>query len=114
MGLVGLAFGFSSTPIEAISTGFLFALLANIFSNAYHQYAAELYPTRIRAFADGVQYSLSRLGNYVWMTVLPIILTMYGAVAMYMIVLALAIIVFLDVGLLGPRASQVVVERLSK
>ena len=114
MGFVGLAFGFSSTPIEAISTGFLFALLSNIFSNAYHQYAAELYPTRIRAFADGVQYSISRLGTYVWMTALPIVLMAYGAVTMYVVVLILAIIVFLDVGLLGPRASQIVVEKLSK
>lgn len=114
MGLVGLAFGFSSTLLEAVSTGFLFALLSNIFSNAFHQYAAELYPTRIRAFADGVQYSLSRLGNYVWLTVLPIILTTYGPVTMYTVVLILAIIVFLDVGLLGPRASQIVVEKLSK
>ncbi|WP_069806861.1 MFS transporter [Vulcanisaeta thermophila] len=114
MGVVGLTFGFSSTIAEAVSTGFLFALLANIFSNAYHQYAAELYPTRIRAFADGVQYSLSRLGNYVWLTVLPIVLTTYGPVAMYAIVFILAIIVFLDIGLLGPRASQIVLEKLSK
>ncbi|MFP3160489.1 MAG: MFS transporter, partial [Vulcanisaeta sp.] len=83
-------------------------------SNAFHQYGAELYPTRIRAFADGVQYSLSRLGNYVWLTVLPIVLTMYGAVPMYVIVFILAVVVFLDVGILGPRASQITLERLSK
>ncbi|MEZ0248324.1 MAG: MFS transporter [Thermoproteus sp.] len=114
MGVVGLAFGFSSTVAEAVASGFVFALLANIFSNAFHQYAAELYPTRIRAFATGIQYSLSRLGNYVWMSLLPTVLTAYGAAAMYAIVFVLSIIVFIDVALLGPKASQIVVERLSK
>lgn len=114
MGIDGLAFGFSLTPVQVVVTGFIFGLLSNIFSNAFHQYGAELYPTRIRAFADGVQYSLSRLGNYVWLTVLPIVLTMYGAVPMYVIVFILAVVVFLDVGILGPRASQITLERLSK
>jgi len=114
MGIDGLAFGFSVTPVQVVVTGFIFGLLSNIFSNAFHQYGAELYPTRIRAFADGVQYSLSRLGNYVWLTVLPIVLTMYGAVPMYVIVFILAVVVFLDVGILGPRASQITLERLSK
>ncbi|CCC80961.1 MFS transporter [Thermoproteus tenax] len=114
MGVVGLAFGLSTTPAQVVATGFMFGLLSNIFSNAFHQYGAELYPTRIRAFADGVQYSLSRLGNYVWLSVLPLVLTAYGPLAMYMVVFAMAVAVFLDVGILGPRASQMALERLSR
>ena len=114
MGIDGLAFGFSTSVPMLIATGFIFATLSNIFSNAFHQYGAELYPTRIRAFADGVQYSLSRLGNFVWMYVLPIILVSYGVISMYMFVFTLAVVVLLDVGVLGPRASQIVLERLSK
>ncbi|WP_338598400.1 MFS transporter [Sulfolobus tengchongensis] len=114
MGLVGLAFGFSITPIEVIISGFAFAFLANIFSNAFHQYGAELYPTRVRAFADGVQYSLSRLGNYIWLSVLPLILYSRGPFAMYLVVFIMAIIVTIDVAVLGPRASQIELEELSK
>ncbi|QGA68038.1 MFS transporter [Sulfolobus sp. E11-6] len=114
MGLVGLAFGFSSSPLEAVVSGFAFGFLSNIFSNAFHQYGAELYPTRVRAFADGVQYSLSRLGNYIWLTILPIVLYSNGPVAMYTIVFIMALIVTLDVAILGPKASKIELEELSK
>ncbi|ACP46602.1 major facilitator superfamily MFS_1 [Sulfolobus islandicus Y.G.57.14] len=114
MGLVGLAFGFSSSPLEAVATGFTFGFLSNIFSNAFHQYGAELYPTRVRAFADGVQYSLSRLGNYIWLTLLPIVLYSNGPIAMYTVVFIMALIVTLDVAILGPKASKIELEELSK
>ncbi|PLC66039.1 MFS transporter [Thermoproteus sp. CP80] len=114
MGIDGLAFGYSTTQAQVVATGFIFGLLANVFSNAFHQYGAELYPTRIRAFADGVQYSLSRLGNYIWLSLLPLVLASYGAFAMYAVVFAMAVAVFLDVGILGPRASQIELEKLSR
>jgi len=114
MGIVGLAFGFSITPVEVIVTGFIFGFLSNIFSNAFHQYGAELYPTRVRAFADGVQYSLSRLGNYVWLTLLPLVLFSSGPAAMYTVVFIMALIVTADVAILGPRASKIELEQLSK
>ncbi|MCY0858887.1 MAG: MFS transporter [Sulfolobaceae archaeon] len=114
MGVAGLAFGFSVTPVEVVVTGFIFGFLSNIFSNAFHQYGAELYPTRVRAFADGVQYSLSRLGNYIWLSVLPLVLYGYGPVAMYTIVFIMSVIVALDVGILGPKASKIELETLSK
>jgi len=79
-----------------------------------HQYGAELYPTRVRAFADGVQYSLSRLGNYIWLTLLPIVLYSNGPIAMYTVVFIMALIVTLDVAILGPKASKIELEELSK
>ena len=114
MGIVGLAFGFSTTPVEVIATGFIFGFLSNIFSNAFHQYGAELYPTRIRAFADGVQYSLSRLGNYIWLTVLPLVLYNNGPATMYTVVFIMALIVTIDVAILGPKASKIELEQLSR
>lgn len=114
MGIDGIAFGYSVSVPFLITTGFIFALLANIFSNAFHLYGAELYPTRIRSFADGVQYSLSRLGNFVWLTFLPIILYDYGPFVMYIVVFTFSVIILLDIGILGPRASKMVVEKLSK
>ncbi|MEM3262379.1 MAG: MFS transporter, partial [Conexivisphaerales archaeon] len=114
MGIDGLAFGYSSFVTALVATGFLFGLLANIFSNAYHLYCAELYPTRVRAFADGAQYSLSRLGNFVWLSVLPTILVLYGALAMFSVVFAYSVILLIDIGIFGPRASKIEVEKLSK
>jgi len=113
MGIDGLAFGYSTSVAALVATGFLFGFLANIFSNAFHLYGAELYPTRVRAFADGAQYSLSRLGNFVWLSVLPTILVLYGSVAMFSVVFAYSVILLIDVGIFGPRASKIEVENLS-
>ena len=114
MGIDGLVFGYSTSVALLITTGFIFGTLANIFSNAFHMYGAELYPTRVRAFADGVQYSLSRLGNFVWLTVLPIVLVTYGPFAMFTLVFTFSVIILLDIGIIGPRAFQIEVEKLSK
>ncbi|MEM1627569.1 MAG: MFS transporter [Sulfolobaceae archaeon] len=113
IGIDGLIFGYSDSVPVLLTSGFILANMANIFSNAFHQYGAELYPTRIRAFATGTQYSLSRLGNFVWQTYLPRILATYGPFTMFTTIFIIAIIVALDVGILGPKASQLKVEELS-
>jgi putative MFS transporter len=114
MGIDGVAFGYSTSIGLLIATGFLFGTLANIFSNAYHLYAAELYPTRIRSFADGAQYSLSRLGNFIWLSLLPLVLVQYGAPVMFSVVFAYSVLLLVDIGVFGPKASGVEVEKLSK
>lgn len=113
IGIIGLIFGYSTSVEILLTSGFILAITANIFSNAFHQYAPELYPTRIRAFATGVQYSLSRLGNFIWMTFLPRVLAAYGPFTMFSVVFGIAVIVALDIAILGPRASQIKVEELS-
>lgn len=113
IGVDGLVFGYSNSVPVLLASGFVLANMANIFSNAFHQYGAELYPTRIRAFATGVQYSMSRLGNFVWLTYLPEVLATYGPFTMFTAVFIIALVVAADVGVLGPRASQVEVEELS-
>lgn len=113
MGVDGVAFGYSNSIPVLVTTGFLFGTLANVFSNAFHLYGAELYPTRIRSFADGVQYSISRLGNFVWLSVLPTVLAVYGPLAMFTVVFLFSVIILLDIGLLGPRSSKTTVEDLS-
>ncbi len=50
-----------SDPTELIIVGVLFTLFANVMSYAFHNYQAELYPTRIRARAIGFVYSWSRI-----------------------------------------------------
>jgi hypothetical protein len=114
IGIDGLVFGYSTNVAVLIVSGFILANMANIFSNAFHQYGAELYPTRIRAFADGTQYSISRLGNFIWQTYLPRILSMYGPFTVFSVILVFAVIVASDVAFLGPRASQIKLEELSK
>lgn len=61
MALFMTAFSMARQPLLLILIGVLFTLSANIMSYAYHNYQAELFPTRIRARAIGFTYSWSRL-----------------------------------------------------
>lgn len=61
MALFMAAFSMVRRPFLLILIGVLFTLSANIMSYAYHNYQAELFPTRIRARAIGFAYSWSRL-----------------------------------------------------
>ncbi|HEX8776491.1 MAG TPA: MFS transporter, partial [Rhodanobacter sp.] len=61
MGLSMLAFAMADNPIVLIALGVVFTLAANVMSYAYHNYQAELYPTRIRSRAVGFVYSWSRI-----------------------------------------------------
>ena len=61
MGVAMAAFSQASDAAPLIALGIVFTLAANIMSYAFHNYQAELYPTRIRARAVGFVYSWSRL-----------------------------------------------------
>lgn len=58
---LGPLFGFAAAPWLILLSGFLMTTVSNVFSNAYHVYQAELFPTSMRATAIGTAYSLSRL-----------------------------------------------------
>ncbi|HET8853989.1 MAG TPA: hypothetical protein VFN02_15835, partial [Ktedonobacteraceae bacterium] len=45
------------------ASGFLLTVASQVFSNSYHIYQAEIFPTRMRGTAVGIAYSLSRLSS---------------------------------------------------
>ncbi len=61
MALFMAGFAIVRQPLLLILIGVLFTLSANVMSYAYHNYQAELFPTRIRARGIGFAYSWSRL-----------------------------------------------------
>ena len=61
MGVTMALFAQASDAAPLIGLGIVFTLASNIMSYAFHNYQAELYPTRIRARAIGFVYSWSRL-----------------------------------------------------
>ena len=63
MGALGIIFGFARAPWLIVGAGFLLTAASNAFSNSFHIYQAEIFPTRIRATAVGAAYSLSRLSG---------------------------------------------------
>ncbi len=105
MAVLGVVFGFGRSPAVIIGAGFLLTSCSNVFSNGFHIYQAEIFPTRLRATASGSTYALSRLSNALLPFILLPVLAAFGPVAMFAVVSAAMVVVALDIGLLGPRTT---------
>ncbi|EPZ43583.1 MFS transporter [Alicyclobacillus acidoterrestris] len=114
MALFGILFGMSTSSATIMLCGFLYTLVSNVFSNAYHVFQAEIFPTSIRATATGSAYSLSRLMSGLMPFILLPILKQDGATAMFCIVAVVMVIIMLNIGLLGPKTTGVAMERVNE
>ncbi|MFK0292233.1 MFS transporter [Streptomyces sp. NPDC090442] len=112
MAACGLAFGFATAPWAIITFGFLLTVCSNVFSNAFHVYQTELFPTALRSSAIGIAYSLSRLTSVVLPFVALSVLTALGPVAVFTGSAVLLVLLCLDVALLGPRTTGRSLERI--
>ncbi|MCU1683712.1 MAG: transporter [Amycolatopsis sp.] len=105
MALFGLAFGLSTSAVAITIFGFCYTAISNLFSNAYHTYQGELFPTSLRATAAGSGYSLSRLATAAMPYILIPILDSSGATWMFATVAVAMVILVINVSLLGPRTT---------
>jgi putative MFS transporter len=55
------AFGLARAEWLILVAGFMTTAVSNVFSNSFHIYQAEIFPTRMRSTAVGFAYSLSRV-----------------------------------------------------
>lgn len=105
MAVCGVLFATVSAPALIMVFGLLTTAASNVFSNIYHVYQAEIFPSDVRATAVGWTYSVSRLSSAVLPFVLIPVLNHYGAAAMFTVVLAAlaaAVAVLLP---FGPRTT---------
>lgn len=108
----GLAFGFATASWAIVTFGFLLTVCSNVFSNAFHVYQTEIFPTGLRSSAIGIAYSLSRLTSVVLPFVALSVLTDLGAVAVFAGSAGLMLLLCVDVALLGPRSTGRSLERI--
>lgn len=101
----GLLFATVENTVLIVAFGFLTTATSNVFSNVYHVYQAEIFPTDVRATAVGWTYSLSRLSSAVLPFVLIPVLDHYGASAMFTVVLVALSIAVAAVAWIGPKTS---------
>ena len=113
MAVFGLAFGYSTTGVAISILGFCYTAVSNVFSNAFHTYQAELFPTSLRATASGSAYSLSRLATAAMPFVLLPVLENQGATGVFVIVAIAMAILIVDIAVLGPRTTGRTVEEIS-
>lgn len=113
MGLSMLAFATVSSPILLIALGVVFTLAANVMSYAYHNYQAELYPTRIRARAVGFVYSWSRIAAAFAGLAIGYLLNAGGALAVAVFIAIAMVVGIAVVGVFGPATKGISLERIN-
>lgn len=114
MAVFGLAFGLSNSIGLAIAFGFVYTAISNVFSNAYHIYQAEIFPTGLRSTASSGTYSISRLASGVMPFVLVPVLDSSGAAVLFVVIGAALVLVALDIAFLGPRTTGRSVESVAE
>jgi MFS transporter, putative metabolite:H+ symporter len=114
MAVFGLAFGFSSSMGLILTFGFLYTAISNVFSNSFHIYQAEIFPTRLRGTAASGTYSVSRLATAAMPFILVPVLNDAGAGALFSVMCVAMVIVAVDVALLGPRTTGRALESVNE
>jgi MFS transporter, putative metabolite:H+ symporter len=114
MAVFGISFGVAKIPSLIVVFGVLYTLVSNVFSNAFHIYQAEIFPTSVRATAAGTAYSLSRLMSGLMPFLLLPVLKHYGTTAMFTVVAAAMGLIIVDIGLLGPRTTGRSLEEVNE
>jgi len=103
-----------SDPAALIGFGVLFTLCANVMSYAFHNYQAELYPTRIRARAIGFVYSWSRVSAAFAGLAIGYLLHTGGVTAVAVLIGAAMLVVIGAIGIFGPRTRGLALEEIAR
>ena len=109
----GVALGQAASPSAIILCGFAYTVVSNVFSNAFHIFQAEIFPTFARATAAGTAYGLSRISSAAMPFVLVPILQQRGATAMFAVVAAAMLIVVVDIGVFAPSTTGRPLEEIA-
>ena len=110
----GLVFAAARLPWLIVVAGFLLTVCSNVFSNAFHTYQTEIFPTGMRSSAIGIPYSLSRLTSCVMPFAAVSVLDSAGPTAVFTGSAVLIGLLCLDVALLGPRTTGRSLEEVAE
>ncbi len=101
--LVGTVFSWQSQPVMLVTLGLLLSLASTCMTFSYRAYQAELFPTRFRAKAIGLVYSVSRISGMLSGFTIAWVLSEMGVSSVFAVISgAMAIVVF-TIGVFGPR-----------
>lgn len=105
MAICGVLFATATVHALIVVYGLLITASSNIFSNIYHVYQAEIFPSDVRATAVGWTYSVSRLSSAALPFILVPVLDHYGATAMFAVVLVALAATIAVIAPIGPRTT---------
>ena len=113
IGIAGTVFaGARNVPLILVCGG-LIALGNNWMISVFHPYAAELFPTRIRASALGFTFSWSRVSSVFVGYWVGNLLAAYGTGGVFTMIDAAMLAIIIGVGAFGPRTNGRSLETLS-
>ena len=98
----------------SVILGFLVAFVLWIFSNFYHTYQAEIFPTRVRSMAAGTVYSVSRISTSILVAVITTFFLPLGLLATYGVIWIFIVIVVIVIWIFGPLTSRRRLEDISQ
>jgi len=113
-GILGTLFALVSNVYLTVLLGFLVAFTLWNFSNFFHTYQAEIFPTRVRSTGAGLVYSVSRFSTSILVLMITAFFLPRGLLATFGIIWVFIAIVSLDIGLLGPRTTGKKLEEISR
>ena len=113
MAACGVLFATVNVHALMVVFGLLITASSNVFSNIYHVYQAEIFPSDVRATAVGWTYSISRLSSAALPFILVPLLDNYGATAMFAAVLVALAATIAIIAPIGPRTKGRSVEEIN-
>jgi MFS transporter, putative metabolite:H+ symporter len=113
IGVFGLLFAAQQGAGMLILFGVLVTLCNNWLSFAFHNYQAELFPTRIRSRAVGFVYAWSRLSAAISGLAIAFFLGIGGVTAVFIFIAIAMAIVVITIGGFGPRTRGLALEAIS-
>ena len=113
MAVVGVIFSLQSLPLALIVLGAIQTMLLTWLSFSYHNYMAEIYPTRIRARAVGFVYSWSRFSAAFTGFFIAFFLKTAGVFGVFLFIGGAMVVVAAAISLFGPRTNQLALEQIA-
>jgi putative MFS transporter len=109
----GLIFAHLTVEAALIIFGVLITLSNNWMSFAFHNYQAELFPTRVRGRAVGFAYAWSRLSAAISGLAIAFFLGLGGTSAVFIFIACCMLIVMGVIGFFGPNTRGLALEEIS-
>lgn len=113
MAVCGVIFSLQTSAAALIVLGVVQTCLLTWLSFSYHNYMAEIYPTRIRARAVGFVYSWSRFSTIFTGFFIAFFLSSFGVTGVFLLIGGAMVVVAAAILLFGPRTNQLALEEIS-
>ena len=112
-GILGLLFAVTSNLYLMLALGFFIQFSFWNMSNFFHQYQAEIFPTKLRGSATGLGQSVNALASATVPLFMVAVVISHGILDTFIGIFILIAIVILDILLIGPRTSKRHLEDIS-